>query len=93
MSGINVVNVAGVEINGVRLDVVAKLVDRFAKGLMLAGEAEIEARRIEAEIAGRVHRHREKMIRNGYTKDQILASMKRKMVDEAQRLTGQKKSA
>lgn len=93
MSGINIANTEGVEINGVRLGVVAKLVDRFAKGLMLAGEAEIEARRIEAEIAGRVHRHREKMIRKGYKKEQILASMQKKMIDEAQRLTGQKRSA
>ena len=95
MSGINIANPDGVNINGVRLGTVARLVDLAARGLRVATDDIVimDPTKTERTIALRVHRHREKMYKKGYTKDQILESMHQKMANEAQRLTGQKRLA
>jgi hypothetical protein len=78
---ISVDNPKGVEINGIRLGVVSGLVDAYRNG----DELTADATPTEQLIALRVYGHYKRMTTNGYTREHILASMQRKMIDMAQR--------
>ena len=81
--------IESITINGVRGGVVARIVDRIARGVVVHDE--FDPTRTEIAIAHTIARLRSKMQSKGYAKPQILASMRAKMIAEAQRLTGQRR--
>ena len=78
-------DVKGTTINGIRLDIVAKLVEATTlNGPVLTGA--LLASPDEIAVARRVCRLKNKMRRAGYAKAQIMAAMQTRMVNEAQKV-------